>query len=261
MTRRKTYKEVKLIVESLGFEMISKEYVNSKTPFDIKCRKGHVEPICLNNLQIRKRCPKCSIISRNNAKRVPQDIVKSMVESEGYTLHNIIEGTNCEPKRLIVQCPNGHDKYNVMYQNFAKGRRCPVCRASSGEKLIYSILKLVGVYFDFEFDVTDVDYNRRYRFDFHVGNNIFIEYDGIYHYKQVDVFNESLQKAKGRDENKDNYVSRVNGAMLRIPFYKSNDEILEDIQNFLDNYKVPFKRINNLPKDISKLRIRRELHN
>lgn len=141
MTRRKTYEEVKVIVEGLGFEMIGLEYVDSKTPFEIKCEEGHVEPICLNNLQTRKKCPRCSIISRNNAKRVKQSTVKELVEKEGYTLHEIIEGTNCEAKRLVVQCPVGHEKYNVIYQNFLKGRRCPECKYDKNRNNLVDIIE------------------------------------------------------------------------------------------------------------------------
>ena len=41
MAKKLTYNEVKKFIEGLGYELLSKEYINSKTKLLIKCDKGH----------------------------------------------------------------------------------------------------------------------------------------------------------------------------------------------------------------------------
>lgn len=115
----------------------------------------------------------------------------------------------------------------------------------------------MDVPFYFELPINDEKYNRKYRFDFYLGNNVFIEYDGVYHYEKVTVFEESLDKSKSRDENKNDYVNRIKGTLLRIPFNYTNTEILETIQKFLDINNIPYKKLNKLPREVNKLRVRR----
>ncbi|UPI12838.1 hypothetical protein [Bacillus phage SBSphiJ5] len=130
MPKRFTYGDVKEFVESQGYTLISRTYTDSVTPITVRCDRGH-DPyeVRFKNFKYGKRCRMCGIEDRNAAKRHSVDIVRKVVEGEGYTLHNVIEGGKGKHKRLIVQCDRDHSPYKVSYQNFKAGRRCPECKA------------------------------------------------------------------------------------------------------------------------------------
>ena len=58
---KKTYKEVKEIVESQGSLLLSSEYINSQTPLKLKCLCGDIFERTLANMSSSKRfkCVKC----------------------------------------------------------------------------------------------------------------------------------------------------------------------------------------------------------
>lgn len=62
--KKYTYIEVKSIIESEGYELLSKEYVNCKKELLIKCDKGHIFEMCFDFFNNAKcRCPECNISS------------------------------------------------------------------------------------------------------------------------------------------------------------------------------------------------------
>jgi very-short-patch-repair endonuclease len=144
MPKKLTYGEVKKSVEDAGYTLMSTEYINGKTPIVVQCDKQH-DPyeVRFNNFQFGKRCPTCAIIARNESKRINPREVKSEVEAAGYTLLKIIEGSKCKPKKLIVKCDKGHDPYEVIHQNFKKGRRCPYCKADKNRTPLEDVMKTV----------------------------------------------------------------------------------------------------------------------
>lgn len=58
---RKSYEEVKEYVESIGYELLSKEYVNAHEKLEVKCPKGHKYEVQYANLQRGRRCPYCKV--------------------------------------------------------------------------------------------------------------------------------------------------------------------------------------------------------
>ncbi len=53
--------------------------------------------------------------------------VREFIEKAGYKL--LSDKYKNSSTYIIVQCPNGHPPYPVIYSNFYKGSRCPVCAA------------------------------------------------------------------------------------------------------------------------------------
>lgn len=58
-SRRKDVKEVQDIFAKDGYELLSKEYINTKIPLKFRCPNGHEHTITLNNWKIGRRCRKC----------------------------------------------------------------------------------------------------------------------------------------------------------------------------------------------------------
>ena len=64
------------------------------------------------------------------------EYVKNQIENTGYKLlSNEYENANT---KLKIQCSEGH-QYNVRYNNFQQGKRCPICDGT--QKLTYNFIK------------------------------------------------------------------------------------------------------------------------
>lgn len=122
--RKLTYEEVKCFIEKEGFELLSKEYFNSKEKLEIKCNCGEVFNMSYNTFKRGHRCPSCALKNRTKMRRHSYDYVKKYIEGEGYTL------ISCEYKnnnsKLNMVCNMGHD-ISMTFGNFQRGNRCRVC--------------------------------------------------------------------------------------------------------------------------------------
>lgn len=58
--KKLSYEEVKSYIESFGYKLLSKEYINNSIPLSIKCQKGHVFDRTFNNFKNNKECPICN---------------------------------------------------------------------------------------------------------------------------------------------------------------------------------------------------------
>ena len=141
MPKKLTYNEVKKFIEGLGYELLSKEYINSKTKLLIKCDKGHEFEMIYNMLQSGRRCPKCK--GENLAKRQTKSYeeVEEFINSIGYKLlsKEYHKGT----ENLDIVCENGHH-IHMSYKRLKRGDRCPECynlRRGSFSRLSFEFVK------------------------------------------------------------------------------------------------------------------------
>jgi hypothetical protein len=120
-----TFEYVKSFIENVGYVLLSTEYHNNKEKITIQCNNGHIFKMTFGSFKHGTRCPKCSIIRNADQNRLTYQYVKDFIEQNGYTLlstdyMNVIT-------KLDVMCDKGH-KYNVKFNDFQQGRRCPVCK-------------------------------------------------------------------------------------------------------------------------------------
>jgi len=313
MPKRLTYREVKEFIENEGYELLSEEYINSETSISVKCDKDHdAYEVRFSNFKTGKRCPACAIIKRNESKRIDPSVVKEEIEETGYALLEIKEGSKGKHKRMVVKCDKNHDSYEVSYQNFKKGRRCPYCKAekkrtpiedviknveaegfelvsgeyqsrkskmvfrcpkkheypstydsflagkrcgrcsgSRGENLINFILESILVentyIYQHAVDISD----NTYRFDFSITADklLFIEYDGIQHFRPVTGFGgtKGFKEQQERDRIKNNYANAdENIELLRVPYYLSYENIYYAVLHFLKENGVVVTPIEDL---------------
>lgn len=98
-------------------------------------------------------------------------------------------------KRVDFKCINCKNliKNKLICDIKTQGLSCPICKdsLSIGEKIMYQILKLNNI--DFEFDKTTY-FSKGTRYDFIVKDSIIIEMHGLQHYK-----NTGFEKLGGRD--------------------------------------------------------------
>jgi len=127
-----SYEYVKNYIESLGYSLLSSEYVNSSEKLKIRCKNNHIFHMSWSNLTLGKKCIYC------NGKRHYYDDVKRYVEKEGYELLNQND-ENINYRKLMFRCKNGH-VFNTSYWNFKKNQRCKKC-ASRGLRICYNDVK------------------------------------------------------------------------------------------------------------------------
>jgi len=133
--KKKTYEEVKQYIESQGYKLLSKEYINTHTPLLVKCPKNHEYLVRFSNFQQGNRCSICV-----GKKKKTYEEVKQYIESQGYKLLSK-EYKNADTK-LELQCPKNHI-YEATWASFYTGYRCSKCshRISKAEQEIHDYLK------------------------------------------------------------------------------------------------------------------------
>nr|DAU16926.1 MAG TPA: restriction enzyme [Caudoviricetes sp.] len=88
------YKWVKNTINSVGYELLTKNYTNNRQPLDIKCDKGHVYTSNFDNFQQGHRCIICN--SSNGNKKVENILKKLKIN---YIVEYKFE--NCKFKRQL----------------------------------------------------------------------------------------------------------------------------------------------------------------
>ena len=121
--KKKTYQEVKDYIESFGYKLLSTEYKNNSTDLNIKCNNGHEYKAPFARFQQGKRCPHCN----GGIAKWTKKMIKDYIENQGYKFIEFIKFDKYD-SRILVQCPNKHDSYEVLFGNFYRGKRCEKCK-------------------------------------------------------------------------------------------------------------------------------------
>jgi hypothetical protein len=122
-------------ISSFGYALLSTEYVNTKHKLSIICPNGHEYGTSFSQFKRGDRCKICSGKNKHT-----YELVKSYIEKEGYSLLSTSYSHGKE--MLKVMCEKGHE-YNVCFNNFQQGKRCPICKPkySKGEKELCGYIK------------------------------------------------------------------------------------------------------------------------
>lgn len=169
-------------------------------------------------------------------------------------------------KRIEVVCPHcGNIKMcNIadIYNNHSIGCVCSD-KVSSGEKIVYSILKQLCIEFKYQLTKRDVDWCDGYRYDFYIPIlDTIIETHGEQHYKETTNFKKTLKYIKDNDDTKKN-LALQNGISkyIVIDCKKSNLDYIKDniyqseLANLIDLKKIDWDECfrftfeNNLIKE------------
>lgn len=114
---------------------------------------------------------------------------------------------------------------------------------SYGELTVYSLLVNNDINFESQYRVI-ID-GKLHKFDFYLSEyNLYIEYDGIQHYKSIESWGgeKALQERKSRDSDKNTYVSKIGASLLRIPYtVDTDDSILEVVSKSINKALLPLR--------------------
>ena len=219
MPKKLTYEVIKKEIEKENYILLSKEYVNNRTPLEMICDCGHHIYMRYDNFKAKKRCKFCA----NNVK-LTQEEVKEIIEKENYKLLSEYISMH---KPIIIQCDKGHI-YKTSLNSFKDNNcRCPICSKSKGEEKIANYLNNNNINFIQQYTFDDCMFEHRLLFDFHLPQyNICIEYDGIQHYEPIDFGNKGeewalkqFEKNKIKDNIKTEFCQQNNIKLIRIPYW------------------------------------------
>jgi hypothetical protein len=98
------------------------------------------------------------------------------------------------------KCDNNHKYKMAIYHKFRFPQlKCPLCKGSSGELLVSAVLNKLGISFQREQKLYNM--NRYYDFLFTFGEyNWIIEYDGMQHFVEIDRFHKNSDDFKYKQE-------------------------------------------------------------
>lgn len=204
-------------------------YIGAVTPIGFKCKKcGYVyyeTPSNVLNTKTHSGCPECHRSGRKTHEWFlleMNDINPNIIINGKYHTMN----TNIECICKIC----GH-MWSPIPLNLLKGRGCPICRLSHGEKRILKYL-----------NEREIDYITQHSFDDLLGlgggllsydfylpkHNMLIEYQGEFHNHTDRLRSEDeFQKQQIHDERKRKYAQSHNIELLEIWYYDFDN--IEDI--------------------------------
>jgi len=215
----KRYEEYKKILVEKNTELVD-AYTNYKTKLLHKCK------VCNNIFETSPKilkqsihgCPFCAgvrMTQNDYINKIPSDIKLIGEFTNTYT----------KIKHQCLLCNNIwlSSPGNILYNNCG----CPICSSSKGERIIKNYLNDHNISYikEHSIKIDDIDY----RFDFYLFKlNIFIEFDGIQHYKPVDYFGgkEAFLKNRTNDVIKSKWCMDNNSILIRIPYYEKVEEFL-----------------------------------
>lgn len=190
----------------------------------VKCPNPNHEPyeIDLMGFINGNKCQKC--INEEKIKWTKEKIIE-YIESFDYKVIRIIEKHGLKT-RLEIQCDKNHEPYEIKFDNFKQGYRCPYCKKIVNEEIIADILLFNNLNFKRQYRFDDCRNKLPLPFDFYLPQqNLCIEYNGEQHYK-LNRFNMDLLDLMNRkrlDKIKEEYCKDNNIKLITIPYWEKNN--------------------------------------
>lgn len=209
-------------------------YQNAHKLVTIICKKHGPFQIRLGaHFYAKQGCPLCG----SGKKRTTSDfvILAKEVHGDRYDYSKSVY-KNATTKLKIICKEHGVFSMTPDMHCFSNKQGCPSCRASSGERTIYKILKDRGVTnFICEHSFGDCiapDTKKPLWFDFYLPEaNLLIEYDGQGHFNEINYsgtmnrreMKKRLNRTKYLDNIKNEYANSKNIRLVRIPYWQVED--------------------------------------
>lgn len=181
----------------------------------------------------------CGCLQKERAREATTKDWTGFVTSAGVEFIRQYKLNNKNQWLWECKCPYCGDSFYELPIRVINGHTSCGCHSGSyRERFIEALLKENNVKYKREFSFKDLLSKRNYRlrFDFALFNddgllNCLIEYDGEQHFKEVSCFPDSLEKRQENDALKNEYCAKNNINLIRIPYYKKDEEIKEIILN------------------------------
>ena len=133
--------------------------------------------------------------------------------------YSLVNYNNSKTKIKII-CPQ-HDIFEQLPYEHLRGKGCPICKESKGEKNIRNILLNKNIKFTPQYKFNNCKHINELPFDFYLPDyNICIEYHGEQHYKPINWFGgiSVFDKLIKRDKIKEKYCVDNKIKLVIIPY-------------------------------------------
>lgn len=213
-------------IRSAGYEWLDGEYINGNSKLILLCPQGHEYTTSFSVFHNGFRCPHCN----GNAK-LTYEYIKNKIENEGFIL--LSDSYINSQTKLELCCDNGHE-FEMNWNHFQQGERCPMCHISYGIQNILSFLNKNDIDYKLEYKFTDCKNINSLPFDIFIPElNTVIEFDGEQHYHEGAFGNDvlDLMNIKYRDNIKNIYCHENNITIIRIPYWD-----ITNIENILKQF-------------------------
>lgn len=214
------------------YEYLFDTYTSLSHIYEFKCNLHDF--IFLQNGQKHLQGEGCEKCKRSGRKDI--NWLQSLAKNNfGECLSTVYSGSNNKVK-YNWKCELGH-VWTSTAGNISKGKWCPTCKESKGERRISKYLQSVGLVINTDFfrehKFDKCIYKKRLPFDFYIPKlNMCIEYDGIQHFKKATGSwgkHVDLQQLQYRDSIKTKFCIDNSIKLLRIS-YKDFDKIESILQ-------------------------------
>lgn len=192
-------------------------------------------------------CPQCSkaytLKQMHKKLRMSKDefIQKALIKFGDIYDYSKVNYINNDTKVTII-CPK-HGEFEIRPGDFLRQTGCPKCKPKSlREEFIENWLKTNGIIYEKQKRIV-LSNNKSAFIDF-VINGVFVEYNGIQHYKDVKFFRNgghnkipfSFQSQKLRDNLVQKYCDEHKIKIIWLDYKQSDVEIEKLLQQIVNNF-------------------------
>lgn len=244
-----SYEKVQSLFVEKGYKLIDHIYINSHT--NIKCihlKCGSIVKGTYSRLQSgQELCKKCGTEKAKQKLKFTYEFIKSELEKYKYRL--LTNDYINTFQKLQCECPK-HHIFEIDFNHFSRGERCPICNESKGERKICEYLEFNKYVYQRQYKFNDCRNILPLPFDFAIFDNNYlyglIEYDGEGHFEEI-YSREKFEVVQYRDNIKTNYCIQKNIPLLRIPYwdFKNIESILDSYFLMLKNNQINSKQLQN----------------
>lgn len=204
------------------------KYIDSKTKVLIKCNKCNHEFYQTPASHLYGYgCANCANTRLSNDEFIKRAKLVHKNSNYDYSKVNYINNKT----KVTIICPK-HGEFQQTPNNHLKGSGCPYCNKSKGEIFLrdYFIDNKINYIEQYKINIDkSINSSGVAYIDFYIPKyNLFIEYNGMQHYKPMHFSGGQLkfEIQQKRDEFVRNYCKLNNIKLLEVPYNLSNDKIV-----------------------------------
>lgn len=196
---------------------------NSKSKITVNCNicNKNFYPSVWDFFYHKTRCPFCLGLNTWDSIRVYKEFDNTLDKN----LYRIIDATTVTSRtsKFDIECLTCGNIWKTTPLNyFVSKRRCPICKSSSGERLIFCYLKSKNINFEVEKTFPGLTLKKNLRFDFYLPSyNLIIEFHGQHHFHKIDglkITEKQVILNREKDNFKRNFVLSMGMNFLEIHY-------------------------------------------
>lgn len=227
--KRKSHKQYLEELQSINPNVIPlEEYKGALTKILHKCLiDGYEWMVAPGYVLYGAGCPKCA----GNAPKSHEEYVNEIARINSSI--EVVEQYAGANTLILHRCKNDGCEWKATPSDIRRGRGCPKCHESIGERLVALWLDDHNINYIKEQRFEACRDNKSLPFDFYLPDyNATIEYQGKQHYEPIGYFGgqENLEYTQRHDKIKSDYCKQNNIRLLCIRY---DEDINEALTNFL----------------------------